>query len=110
MNATLHSTHESLFRGPLAWLQQALSFAPRAPVAAKPLNLVRVLEGGDTIEIAEPRRSELVCLAGTLWITHDSHPHDHILARGDRYVGDSDSRMLVHAIDHARFLVCPRRP
>jgi hypothetical protein len=110
MNATLRSPQGALFRSPLAWLLQPRSYAPRAALAAKPLNLVRALEGGATIEVEAPRRSELVCLSGWLWITHDSQPNDRILARGDRYLALTDSRMLVHAIDHSRFLVCPQRP
>ena len=87
---------------PLAWLQQV--FVQRA-AAATPQHQVHKLEAGDTIEVADPLHHELVCLHGSLWITHDHLPADTVVERGQHYLPRSGSRMLVSAISAARLMV-----
>jgi hypothetical protein len=38
------------------------------------------------------------CRQGESWITHDGDPRDVIVRAGERYVADTHSRMIVHAV------------
>ena len=58
MTATFARAHGPLLRAPLAWLQQLAGLAPRASAATR--QRVHVLGKGETMEIAEPLRHELV--------------------------------------------------
>ena len=113
MNASLSATQYSVsplsspssrpsIGRPLAWLQQV--FVQRA-AAATSQHQVHKLEAGDTIEVADPLHHELVCLHGSLWITHDHLPADTVVERGQHYLPRSGSRMLVSAISAARLMV-----
>ena len=100
MNATTHIAYAAAQRHPLSWLQQLLVSGSRKQAVA-PAHKVHVLLDGDTIEITQPLRYQLVCSQGTLWITHDGCPADHIVEQGQRYQAASGSRMLMHALGDA---------
>jgi Protein of unknown function (DUF2917) len=105
MNVSIHRTHATLLSDPATWLQQVLgSFArPAAPAA-----IVRHLAKGETFKVEDPQLHDLSCLQGTLWVTQDQDPEDHILERGDRYASGSAVCMLVHAMSDARVVVTRR--
>ena len=108
MNASLHRRQpsaSSIFGGSLAWLRQQVNGALPTTAASHTSLQVLVLDAGDTIEVPQPLRSELVCLKGRLWITHDHEPADVVIERGQCYRPDSGSRMTVHAIGDARLMV-----
>ena len=106
MNVSVHSTHATLLRDPWTWLQQVLSPFWRS---AAPASLVRHLEKGETFRVEAPQLHDLACLQGTLWVTHDQDPEDHILERGQRYSPGSAVCMLVHAMSDSRVAVTRRR-
>jgi uncharacterized protein YaiE (UPF0345 family) len=49
---------------------------------------------------------QLVCLEGTVWITRDGHPEDHVLEAGQSWAVPANAstgvRVLVHALRDAR--------
>jgi Protein of unknown function (DUF2917) len=106
MSVSVHTTHATLLRDPRTWLQQLLSLQSRS---AAPTSVVRRLEKGETFRVEQPQLHELACLQGTLWITQDQDPDDHILQRGERYAPGSEVCMLVHALSDARVAVTARR-
>ncbi len=65
----------------------------------------RHLDAGSTLRVEQPEGTEVVCLTGTLWITHDGEEADHIVVAGTPYVARHDGTMLVHAMSEARCLV-----
>lgn len=87
-------------RQPLAWMLDTLDgqFTPAAlPAPARPT----VLRQGQILVIERTPAQALVCTEGTLWITHDNDPVDHIVECGDRYDA-GPQRMLVQAMSDAR--------
>jgi Protein of unknown function (DUF2917) len=105
MNVSVHSTHATLLSDPWTWLQQVLSPLQQSAASA---SLVRHLEKGDTFRLDDPQMHDLACLQGTLWVTQDQDPEDHILERGERYSPGSAVCMLVHAMSDARVAVTRR--
>jgi hypothetical protein len=65
----------------------------------------RHIAAGSTLRVEQPEGTEVVCLTGTLWITHDGDETDHIVVPGMPYVARHDGTMLVHAMSEARCLV-----
>lgn len=65
----------------------------------------RHIAAGSTLRVEQPEGTEVVCLTGTLWITHDGDETDHIVVPGMPYVARHDGKMLVHAMSEARCLV-----
>jgi Protein of unknown function (DUF2917) len=108
MDTTLRTAHGSLLHSPLAWLQQLGAGAARAAAAASPTRVCE-LEDGDTLRITPAQRLQLVCLKGTLWITHDKRPEDHILERGESHVAGANVRVLVTALGDARLALSTLR-
>ena len=89
---------------PLAWLMSALDGAgATAPTAVR----TRHLRHGETLVVEQPLGVALICTEGSLWITHDREPEDHIVDRGGRYVAAHRERMLVHAISDATVQLLP---
>jgi hypothetical protein len=105
MSVSVHSTHAALLRDPWAWLQQVLSPLWRSEA---PTSVVRHLEQGETFKVDQPHLHDLACLQGTLWVTHDQDPEDHVLERGARYSPGSAACMLVHALSDSRVAVTRR--
>ncbi|MEY3252734.1 MAG: hypothetical protein RL227_1707 [Pseudomonadota bacterium] len=69
----------------------------------------RHIAAGVTVRVTQPLGTEVVCLNGTLWITHDGEERDHIVVAGKPYVARHGSTMLVHAISESRCLVIEPR-
>ncbi len=78
---------------------------PRASLASPE----RHIAAGGTLRVAQPEGTEVVCLTGTLWVTHDGEETDHIVVAGEPYVARHDGLMLVHAMSEARCLVIAPR-
>jgi hypothetical protein len=106
MSVSVHATPATLLRDPWTRLQQLLGPLSRS---AAPTSVVRRLEKGETFRVQKPHLHELACLQGTLWITQDQDPDDHILERGERFSPGSTVCMLVHAMSDARVAVTARR-
>jgi len=69
----------------------------------------RHISAGSTLRVEQPLGTELVCLEGTLWVTHHGEEHDHIVVAGKPYVARHGSTMLVHAMNESRCLVIAPR-
>jgi hypothetical protein len=41
------------------------------------------------------------CLDGTIWLTQEAVPHDHILIPGTRFVSESDGKIVLTSFDGA---------
>lgn len=103
------------------WSELTAWFLGRPAVAAQPARAVRrnraaplaapahQLAAGGTLRVAQPQGTEVVCLNGTLWITHDGEETDHIVVAGKPYVARHDGTMLVHAMSDSRCLVIAPR-
>lgn len=59
----------------------------------------RGVRRGTTLTVLHPVGCEIICCEGTLWITHDGDPRDLVLERGQCYVAERGSKMLVHALE-----------
>lgn len=86
-------------RQPLAWMLntmngEGLPEAPPAPARRT------VLRRGQILVVERPQSQALICTEGTVWITHDHDPVDHIVEEGERYEA-GPQRMLVHAMSNA---------
>ncbi len=83
--------------------------ATRRPGSVSLASPERHIAAGSTLRVEQPEGTEVVCLTGTLWITHDGEETDHIVVAGKPYVARHDGRMLVHAMSEARCLVVAPR-
>ena len=72
-----------------------------APAAAA----VQELHAGAIARIARPLGRTISCAAGTLWLTFDNEPQDVILEAGQSYRCAKASRLLIQALDSARWSV-----
>lgn len=68
---------------------------------------LQTLARGATFVIEAPLGHEIFCIDGALWITHDGDPRDHVLDSGRGHVADRATRMVVYALQDARFIVEP---
>ena len=89
-----------------------LASAPRrAAVAHRIANpaaeMLHTLPRGATLTVEQPLGLEIVCLKGSLWITYDDDTIDHVLESGRTFTAKRDKRMLLHALNEARFVVEP---
>lgn len=89
---------------PLTWFVRAARPLVATP-PARAIDTVRVLQRGGLVPIEQPLGQEIWCVQGSLWITHDGDTKDHVISAGQGYVADRSSRMLVCAMDDARFWV-----
>jgi hypothetical protein len=65
----------------------------------------RTLRSGQTLRVDDALGTEVVCIAGSLWVTHDGEPEDVIVEPGRPYRARHGSTMLVHALGESRCLV-----
>lgn len=80
----------------------------RRPV--RPASATRhLLDKGATAWIEEPLGREVVCEAGTLWLTFDGEPQDVILEAGESHRCTQGSRLAIHALAAARWSLDARR-
>ena len=75
--------------------------ATRARVVPALSNLQQ-LQKGAILVIDPAAHAEVICLDGTLWITHDGCIKDIVLEAGEHYIASSSSRMLVQALAHSQ--------
>ncbi len=85
-------------------------FRPARPLralvgAAAWADPVHTLSRGSTLRVECPLGTEVACLDGSLWITHDDEPQDHIVEPGMPYTASKSTTMLVHAMADARCLI-----
>lgn len=89
--------HHAAARQPLSWMFGPVAGA--APAASPLPALPTTMRRGQTLAIDQPQ--VVICTEGTLWVTHDHMPEDHIVEAGGRCAAGR-SRMLVHAMTDAR--------
>jgi hypothetical protein len=75
------------------------------PMAGPAAEMLRYLPRGATLAVQQPLGLDVVCLKGTLWITHDGDTIDHVLESGCTYTAKRGERMLLNALADARFIV-----
>lgn len=69
-------------------------------LATPDLNRQTLAMKKDTLlSIPRPLGYRIDCLRGTLWITQDGYPQDHILAAGEHHVTDRHPRLIVQALE-----------
>jgi len=68
--------------------------------------VVLELERGRVLWVSDEAGVGLICHAGCLWVT-EGDDRDQILQGGDSLVVGKRERALVHALDDARFTMCP---
>lgn len=78
-----------------------------ATAAGAPLQSHR-FEKGEILALAQPIGSEIACLKGSVWITHDGDPKDVVLEAGERHVVDRGTPMLVQGLADATVSVLRR--
>ena len=90
------------FRGPFARLFEKASAVKTARMTVIPAVGDRhSIQKGAILVVPRPMHREIVCLSGSLWITHDGDPKDTTLEAGQSYRADRNGRMLVQALDSA---------
>ncbi len=99
---------------PTSWfLGLTATAAPAPSVRREPRDGLaapeRHIAAGSTVRVEQPLGTEVVCLNGTLWITHDGDEVDHIVVPGHPYVARHRGTMLVHAMSESRCLVVASR-
>jgi hypothetical protein len=63
------------------------------------------IDKGATLVVERPLGTEVTCVSGSLWITHDGDVKDILIEAGDTYRSDRFSRMLVHGLGASTALV-----
>lgn len=90
---------------PSQWFRLAVSMPQRKAPARGVDDPVQVLARDLTLRVACPEGTEVACLEGCLWITHDGEAEDVIVEPGMRYRATKASTMLVYAMADARCLL-----
>jgi hypothetical protein len=54
------------------------------------------------IEVRARVGQRICCTAGSLWITQDGDPKDHILGQGQIFCADRRGRLLAYALEQSR--------
>lgn len=88
------------------FLHLRLPISRRQAVAAGPW-APRALQKDAICVLPDPRGVRIECLSGELWITQDWQRRDVLLAPGQSYAVDGSHRLLVQALQTARFQVHP---
>lgn len=87
-----------------ALLRLRLPTFRRQAVAARP-SAPRELQKNAIWALPHPQGARIECLSGELWITQDRQCLDVILEAGQSYACDGPQRVLVQALQTARFQV-----
>ena len=90
------------FGNPFTWLFKKASAVTAARMTVIPaVGDMHCIQKGATLVVPRPMHREIVCLRGSLWITHDRDPRDVTLEPGQSYRADRNARLLIHALDNA---------
>ncbi|MBX3637583.1 MAG: DUF2917 domain-containing protein [Rubrivivax sp.] len=81
--------------------------AASAASAGSAVDALQTLARGATLVIEAPLGQEIFCIDGALWITHDGDPKDHVVDSGRAFVAARATRLVVYALQDARFIVEP---
>lgn len=87
--------------------KKASAVVPRVTVIPA-VGDMHCIQKGATLVVPRPMHREIVCLRGSLWITHDGDPRDITLEAGQSYRADRNARMLVQALDSAELRLIER--
>lgn len=68
-------------------------------------SVVIELKRNALLPLQDSKGVRLVCLEGTLWITHEDHQDDIVVHTGDSYEVAHDGSTLIQAMDAARIAV-----
>ncbi len=60
---------------------------------------------GDVLRLDEAQGATVVCGAGTIWVTRDGEPADHVLSAGEQLRIDGPGRVLIQAFAPSRLTV-----
>ncbi|CAN7758370.1 DUF2917 domain-containing protein [Variovorax sp. LjRoot290] len=102
------SSPRELFGRAIAWIARSHVSGRAATRPISPTRLTWTLHKAATQSILHPRGMRIECLAGCVWLTHDSDPRDIVLQAPATYLADRDSRLLIHALDDAKVRVRAR--
>ena len=72
------------------------------PRDAQALSSLQQLQKGAILEIDPAAHAQVLCLEGTLWITHDGCVKDIVVEAGEHYIASSSARMLVQALEQSQ--------
>jgi hypothetical protein len=97
------------WNAPSQWFRFSVSLPQRSAPSRRLADPVHTLARGATLRVACPGGTEVACLDGCLWITHDGESEDIIVEPGMPYTAAKASTMLVHAMADARCLVIEPR-
>lgn len=61
---------------------------------------------GATLALDTPLGQRIACLEGCLWITQDRDPRDVVIAAGQSFTPDRNTRALVYALEASRVALC----
>jgi len=103
---------------PLARMQSAVAALAHEMLTAPPqrtprrttgpaAEMLRTLPARAAVTVEQPLGLDVVCIKGTLWITHDDDILDHVIESGGTYTAKRSGRMLIQAMTDARFIVEP---
>ena len=100
MNLALNTIPGYSFFLPTAFgAARRLAARPRVIEASDSL---QKLQKGGTLTIDHATSAKVICLEGSLWITHDGCSKDIFLDSGEHYIASSAARMLVHALKNSQ--------
>ena len=72
------------------------------PRVVEALSSLQQLQKGAILVIDPAAHAQVLCLEGTLWITHDGCIKDIVVEAGEHYIASSSARMLVQALEHSQ--------
>lgn len=66
-----------------------------------------VMPKGSVWRIAgHPGSVTVACVSGSVWITQEEDPEDHVLSPAERFTPDRDGQTLAMALEESRISVC----
>jgi len=69
------------------------------------------LNDGDLFRLeGDQRHSRILCLEGTLWVTQEGDPNDHILEMGQWFIIYKPGRVIIQGQPEGRFELLPPEP
>lgn len=59
--------------------------------------------------VADAAGVQILCRAGSIWITLDNDPRDIVLQAGESFTGDDHRRAIIYALDTSQVAVSDRQ-